>query len=317
MPFRRGASTTFPYLVTFRIRGPLKLRQTPRPRRMLPMRALWKGAITFGLISIPVRLYSAVSEKGLKFHLLHEEDGGRIKYQRTCSKCGKEVTWDDIVKGYEYSKDHYVQFTDEELDAVDLDTVRAIDVVSFVPLESIDPIYFNKTYYVAPEPSGIKAYKLLQEALEAEKQVGIAKVALRDKEHLATVRIMEHEGKPVFVLETMHWPDEIREPEFEELDKNVTVRDAEVKMARQLVQQLADDFKPGEFRDEYREALEELVDKKVEGEEITVAATPEEEPTKVVDLMEALKASVEEAKKRRAPAASTKKKTTKRKASAG
>jgi len=281
------------------------------------MRALWKGAITFGLISIPVRLYSAVSEKGLKFHLLHEEDGGRIKYQRTCSKCGKEVTWDDIVKGYEYSKDHYVQFTDEELDAVDLDTVRAIDVVSFVPLESIDPIYFNKTYYVAPEPSGIKAYKLLQEALEAEKQVGIAKVALRDKEHLATVRIMEHEGKPVFVLETMHWPDEIREPEFEELDKNVTVRDAEVKMARQLVQQLADDFKPGEFRDEYREALEELVNKKVEGEEITVAATPEEEPTKVVDLMEALKASVEEAKKRRAPAASAKKKTTKRKASAG
>ncbi|MEA2497743.1 MAG: end-binding protein Ku [Actinomycetota bacterium] len=280
------------------------------------MRALWKGAITFGLISIPVRLYSAVSEKGLKFHLLHDEDGGRIKYQRTCSKCGKEVSWEDITKGYEYSKDHYVQFTDEEMAAVDLDTVRAIDVVSFVPLESIDPIYFNKTYYVAPEPSGLKAYKLLQEALEAEKQVGIAKVALREKEHLATVRIMERDGKPVFVLETMHWPDEIREPEFEELDKNVTVRDAEVKMARQLVQQLADDFKPDEFRDEYREALEELVNKKIEGEEITVAATAEEEPTKVVDLMEALKASVEEAKKRR-PAASAKKKTTKRKASAG
>lgn len=280
------------------------------------MRALWKGAITFGLISIPVRLYSAVSEKGLKFHLLHEEDGGRIKYQRTCSKCGKEVTWDDIVKGYEYSKDHYVQFTEDELDAVDLDTVRAIDVVSFVPLEDIDPIYFNKTYYVAPEPSGLKAYKLLQEALEAEQQVGIAKVALREKEHLATVRLMEHDGQPVFVLETMHWPDEIREPEFEELDKKVTVRDAEVKMARQLVQQLADDFKPEEFQDEYRAALEELVEKKVAGQEITVAATPEEEPTKVVDLMEALKASVEEAKKRRTPA-STKKKTTKRKASAG
>ncbi|MEA2447278.1 MAG: end-binding protein Ku [Actinomycetota bacterium] len=280
------------------------------------MRALWKGAITFGLISIPVRLYSAVSEKGLKFHLLHDEDGGRIKYQRTCSKCGKEVTWDDIVKGYEYSKDHYVQFTDEEMAAVDLDTVRAIDVVSFVPLESIDPIYFNKTYYVAPEPSGLKAYKLLQEALEAEQQVGIAKVALREKEHLATVRIMDRDGRPVFVLETMYWPDEIREPEFEELDKKITVRDAEVKMARQLVQQLADDFRPEEFKDDYREALEELVNKKIEGEEITVAATPEEEPTKVVDLMEALKASVEEAKKRRAPAG-TKKKTTKRKASAG
>ena len=281
------------------------------------MKALWKGAITFGLISIPVRLYSAVSEKGLKFHLLHEEDGGRIKYKRECSKCGKEVTLDDIVKGYEYSKDHYVQFTEEEMDSVDVDSVRAIDVVAFVPLESIDPIYFNKTYYVAPEPSGLKAYKLLQEALEAEGQVGIAKVALRDKEHLATVRLMNE----VFVLETMHWPDEIREPEFEELDKKIEVRDAEVKMARQLVQQLSDDFKPEEFQDEYRIALEKLVEQKVEGQEITVAQVPDEEPTKVVDLMEALKASVEAAKKKK-PAAATKKKSTaktaaKRKASAG
>jgi DNA end-binding protein Ku len=279
------------------------------------MKALWKGAITFGLISIPVRLYSAVSEKGLKFHLLHEEDGGRIKYQRTCSKCGKEVSWDDITKGYEYSKDHYVQFTAEELEALDVDSVRAIDVVAFVPLEQIDPIYFNKTYYVAPEPSGLKAYRLLTEALEAEGQVGIAKVALREKEHLATVRLKDD----VFVLETMHWPDEIREPAFEELDKRIEVRDAEVKMARQLVQQLSDDFRPEEFQDEYRKALEELVEKKVAGQEITVAETPEEEPTKVVDLMEALKASVEQAKKRKGAASTgTKKKTTaKRKASAG
>jgi len=281
------------------------------------MKALWKGAITFGLISIPVRLYSAVSEKGLKFHLLHEEDGGRIRYKRECSKCGKEVTWDDIVKGYEYSKDHYVQFTEDELDAVDVDSIRAIDVVAFVPLESIDPIYFNKTYYVAPEPSGLKAYRLLQEALEAEGQVGVAKVALRDKEHLATVRLKDD----VFVLETMHWPDEIREPDFEELDKKIDVRDAEVKMARQLVQQLSDEFKPEEFQDEYRIALERLVEQKVEGQEITVAEVPQEEPTKVVDLMEALKASVEAAKKNKKTTAAPKKKTTKtaakRKASAG
>jgi DNA end-binding protein Ku len=257
------------------------------------MRTLWKGAITFGLITIPVKLYSAVQEKGLKFHMLHGEDGGRIKYKRECAVCGKEVGWDDIVKGYEYSKDHYVQFTDEELDAVEVDSVRAIDVVSFVPLEAIDPIYFNKTYYVAPEASGLKAYKLLAEALEAEGQVGIAKVALRDKEHLATVRLKDG----VFVLETMHWPDEIRPAEFEELDKKVTVRDAEVKMARQLVQQLSSEFNPGEFQDEYRAALEALVEQKVAGEEVTVATAPEEEPTKVVDLMEALKASVQEAKK--------------------
>jgi DNA end-binding protein Ku len=275
------------------------------------MRALWKGSVTFGLVNIPVRLYSAVEEKGLKFHMLHGEDGGRIKYQRVCSICGKEVSWDEIVKGYEYAKDHYVQFSDDELQAVDVDSIKAVDVVNFVPLEEIDPIYYNRTYYVVPEPSGLKAYRLLQEALEAEGMVGIAKVALRDKEHLATVRLKDN----LFVLETMHWPDEIRDPAFEELDKKVTVRDAEVKMARQLIQQLSADFDPAAFRDEYRERLEELVEQKVEGAEITIAAPTEEEPTKVVDLMEALKASVEQAKKKPA-AKSTKKKTTARRASA-
>jgi DNA end-binding protein Ku len=275
------------------------------------MKALWKGSVTFGLVNIPVRLYSAVQEKSLKFHMLHAEDGGRIKYQRVCAICGKEVSWNDIVKGYEYSKDHYVHFTDEELQGIDLDSIKAIDVVNFVPLEDIDPVYFNKTYYIVPEPSGLKAYRLLQQALDAEEQVGIAKIALRDKEHLATVRRKDD----VFVLETMHWPDEIRQPEFEELDKKVTVRDPEVKMARQLIQQLSADFDPEEFRDEYRTRLEQLVEQKVEGQEITVAAEQEEEPTKVVDLMEALKASVEEAKKK-SPARETKKKATGRKAAA-
>jgi DNA end-binding protein Ku len=275
------------------------------------MKSLWKGSLTFGLVNIPVRLYSAVEEKSLRFHLLHDEDGGRIKYQRSCSKCGKEVTWDDIVKGYEYSKDHYVTFDQDELSALDVDSIKAIDVVTFVPLESIDPVYFNKTYYVAPEASGLKAYRLLQEALDAEGQVGIAKIALREKEHLATIRLMDG----VFVLETMHWPDEIRTPEFEELEKKIDVRDAEVKMARQLIQQLSGDFNPEEFTDEYRTRLEELVERKVEGEEVTVAAAPEEEPTKVVDLMEALKASVADAKSKKDKPAG-KKKTTRRSATA-
>ncbi len=275
------------------------------------MRPLWKGAVSFGLISIPVRLYPAVQEKGLKFHLLHADDGGRIRYQRVCALCGEEVGWDDIVKGYEFEKDRYVQFTDEELSSVEVDSIRAIDVVTFVPLEQIDPIYFNKTYYVAPEPTGLKAYRLLTEALEAEGQVGVAKLALRDKEHLATVRVADN----LLVLETMHWPDEIREPAFEELEKRIEVRDTEVKMARQLIQQLSDDFKPEKFRDEYRERLEQVAEQKIAGEEITVAPAPEEEPATVVDLMEALKASVDEAKKKR-PASSAKKKTTKRKASA-
>lgn len=256
------------------------------------MKALWKGSVSFGLVNIPVKLYSAVQEKGIKFHLLHEADGGRVKYKRVCSICGEEVGWDDIVKGYEYSKDHYVKFGDEELRAVDVESIRAIDVVSFVPLSDIDPVYYNRTYYVVPEPSGLKAYRLLQEALEAEGQVGIAKVALREKEHLATVRL----SGDVFVLETMHWPDEIRAPEFEELAKDVDVKDAEVKMARQLIQQLASDFEPSRFTDEYRVKLEQLVERKVEGQEVTVAAEPSEEPAKVVDLMEALKASVAEAK---------------------
>jgi DNA end-binding protein Ku len=279
------------------------------------MRPIWKGAISFGLISIPVKLFSAVENRSLKFHLLHDEDGGRIKYKRECAKCGKEVDWGDIVKGYEYSKDHYVTFTDEELEAVAVDSIKAIDVVSFVPLSDIDPIYFDKTYYVIPEASGLKAYKLLSEALEAEGQVGVAKVALRDKEHLSTIRLKDD----VFVLETMHWPDEIRNPEFEELSKKVEVRDQEVKMARQLIQQLSGEFKPEQFEDEYRVELQKLAERKVEGEEVTVAAEPEEEPAPVVDIMEALKASVDEAKKRKDSSGSkktTKKKTTKRAASA-
>jgi DNA end-binding protein Ku len=275
------------------------------------MKALWKGAVTFGLVNIPVRLYSAVSEKSLKFHMLHAADGGRIRYQRVCSIDGEEVSWDEIVKGYEYSKDHYVQFTDDELRALDLDSIKAIDVVTFVPLEDIDPVYFNKTYYVVPEPSGLKAYRLLQQALEAEGQVGVAKIALREKEHLATVRLKDD----IFVLETMHWPDEIREPAFEELEKRVEVQDAEVKMARQLIQQLSSDFEPTQFQDEYRVQLEELVEKKVEGAEITIAAETEEEPTKVVDLMEALKESVAQAKKKE-PAKGTSKKPAAKRASA-
>jgi DNA end-binding protein Ku len=278
-------------------------------------RPLWKGAITFGLISIPVRLYGAVKEKSMKFHLLHEEDKGRIKYERKCTKCGKEVSWDDIIKGYEFSKDHYVTFTDDEMDSIDVDSVKAIDVEAFVPLEQIDPIYFNKTYYVVPDGAGLKAYRLLLDALEAEGQVGVAKVAFRDKEHLATIRLKDD----VFVLETMHWPDEIQEPAFEELDKSVKIKDTEVKMARQLIQQLTDDFRPEEFKDLYRERLGELAEKKIEGEEIAIAVEPEEEPTKVVDLMEALKASVADAKKRKTASGSRKKttaKTTRRKASA-
>lgn len=258
------------------------------------MKSIWKGAITFGLITIPVSLYTAVEEKDFRFNQLHSKDSGRIRYRRICTVCGEEVPYDEIVKGYEFEKDNYVVFTEEEMDQIPADSIKAIDVVSFVPLEQIDPIYFQKAYYCAPEPSGIKAYKLLEKALAESGRVGIAKITLREKEHLSTLRVKDG----VFVLETMHWPDEIREPAFEELKKNVELRPQELSMAMSLIENLSDTFQPEQFVDTYRERLEEAVQAKVEGAQ--VAVSPVREPTQIMDLMEALKASVE-ATKQKAP----------------
>jgi DNA end-binding protein Ku len=258
-------------------------------------RAMWKGAISFGLVSVPVGLYTSTEEKTLRFNQLHDEDFGRIKMQRVCSKCGEMVDFEHIVKGYEYEKDKYVVMTDEDFDAVPVESSRAIDIVQFVDLADIDPIYYKKSYYLVPEETGLKAYTLLRRAMEEDGRVAIAKVAFREKEHLAALRFKDN----VFVLETMYWPDEIRAADFDILDKSVQVRENEVQMAKSLIDNLTEPFKPEKFKDEYREALLEIVEKKVAGEEIEVV--PEPEPTKVVDLMEALKASVEQTKKKAAP----------------
>jgi len=282
-------------------------------RRTMP-RAMWKGAISFGLVSIPVGLYPATEEKTLRFNQLHDKDFRRIKYQRTCAKCGEEVTFDHIVKGYEYEKDKYVVLEDEDFDAVPVESSRAIDILQFVDLEEIDPIYFQKSYYLVPEETGLKAYTLLRQAMSEDGRVAIAKIAFRDKEHLAALRFKDN----VFVLETMFWPDEIRAADFEELDKKVNVRLQEIQMAKSLIESLTDEFKPEQFRDEYREALLGIIGKKVSGEEIEVI--PEAEPTRVVDLMEALKASVaaQKQKKQAAPQAKSKKSTARpKKAAAG
>jgi len=256
---------------------------------------MWKGAISFGLVTVPVKLYPATEEKALRFNQLHDEDHGRIKYLRVCAVCGQEVPFEHIVKGYEYEKDKYVVLSDEDLDAVPVESSKAIDIVQFVDLADIDPIYFQKSYYLVPEETGLKAYTLLRRAMEEDGRVAIAKVAFREKEHLAALRFKDN----VFVLETMFWPDEIRAADFEVLDKKVQIRDQEVQMAKSLIDNLTDAFKPEQFKDEYREALLDIVEKKVSGEEIEVV--PEPEPTKVVDLMEALKASVEATKKKAAP----------------
>lgn len=274
---------------------------------MPPSRAIWKGAISFGLVTIPVRLHSAVEEKSFKFNQLHVKDQGRIKYKRHCAVCNEEVPFDEIVRGFEYEKEHYVVLTDEELDR-GMVTVRTIDIVKFVDATDIDPIYFQKSYYLAPDGGpGLKAYKLLSQALSDDQRVAIARVAFRDKEHLATVRVRDG----VFVLETMYWPDEIRDSAFEELEEQIRLTPQEVQMARTLIDNLTGEFDPAEFKDSYREKLESLVAQKVEGHEII--AIEEAPSAKVVDLIEALKASIEATKDEK-PAEKKKAASPKRKA---
>jgi DNA end-binding protein Ku len=260
---------------------------------------MWKGAISFGLVTIPVSVYPATEEKSLKFNQLHDEDGGRIRYKRVCEKDGEEVSYDHIVKGYEVEKDRYVILDDDDFDKVPVESSRAIDIDRFVDLDEIDPIMFKKSYYLIPEQTGAKAYALLREAMSQDGRVGVAKVSFRDKEHLAALRFKDE----ALTLETMYWPDEIREAEFGDADVDVKVRDQELAMARQLIESLTAEWNPEEYTDEYREALMQIVEAKVNGEEIEVV---EPEPTaKVVDLMEALKASVAAAKKGDEPKAAS------------
>jgi DNA end-binding protein Ku len=271
-------------------------------------RAIWKGSITFGLITIPVGLYSAIGreEEKFDFHLLHEKDGARIHYERTCDKGHKDIDWSEIVKGYEYSKGKWVTITDEDLEALELESLRTIDVVTFAPHEQIDPIFFDKSYYVAPQEEAVKAYRLIVDALEDEHLVGVCKVAIREREHLAALRVKDG----MLVLQTMHWPEEVRDTKFAALKKRPRIDDRERKMARQLIQHLSSDFDPKEFKDEYHKALKKLIDRKIAGEDIVVP--PEPEPTgEVVDLMEALRASVEAARQGKKPQPPKKKKDAK------
>ncbi len=254
-------------------------------------RAMWKGAISFGLVTIPVAVYPATEEKTLRFNQLHDEDGGRVRYKRVCEKDGEEVTFEHIVKGYEVEKDRYVVLTDDDFDAVPVASSRAIDIVQFVEIDEIDPILFKKSYYLVPEETGAKAYALLREAMREDDRVGIAKVSFRDKEHIAALRFKDD----AFVLETMFWPDEVRQADFGGVDVSTDVRDQELTMARQLIDSLTGEWAPQQFHDAYRDALLQIVEAKLNGQEIEVVE-PEPAAT-VVDLMEALKASVAAAKK--------------------
>jgi DNA end-binding protein Ku len=258
-------------------------------------RSIWKGVISFGLVTIPVKLYPATEERDVAFHQVHATDGGRIRLRRVSTIDGEEIPYSDIAKGYELESGELVVLTDGDLADLPLSSSRAIEVLEFVPLEEVDPIYFARSYYVEPGEGGLKAYSLLREALERSGRVAVVKVALRQRESLAVLRVRDR----LFVLELMLWPDEVRRPDFAFLDEEAELRPQEVKMASDLVEALADDFHPERYHDDYREALEALIEARVAGREVVQPPEDEEEAGVVVDLMAALKASVEAAKKER------------------
>ena len=258
-------------------------------------RAIWSGAISFGLVNIPVKLYSAVSKKTVRFHQIDAESGQRIRQQRVNPGSGEEVPYEQIVKGYEISPDRYVTITPEELESLEPQKTRTIDIEEFVDLEQIDPIYYDHPYYLAPDKGAAKAYKLLLDAMEEADKVAIARVVIRSKENLVALR--SYGG--AITMETMLFPDEVTQPEsIEELsavDGDVKTTKRELDMAKQLIESLSGDFDPSGYRDEYRERVLDLIERKAAGETITIEE-PAAEKKEVPDLMAALEASISASK---------------------
>jgi DNA end-binding protein Ku len=256
------------------------------------VRSMWRGAVSFGLVSIGVKLYSATEDHDIRFHQVHVTDGGRVKYKRVCSVDGEEVEYGDIAKGYELPDGQLVVLTDEDLDELPLSTRREIEVLQFVAQEQIDPIHFEKTYYLEPDGVATRPYVLLRTALENAGQVAITKIAIRQRESLAALRVREG----VLVLHTMRWPDEIRRPGFAFLDEDVPVRPQELAMAESLIATMAGDFDASAFTDDYREAMTALLEAKQAGGQVqAVPDTADSDAGAVVDLMSALRRSVERA----------------------
>jgi DNA end-binding protein Ku len=261
------------------------------------MRSMWKGAISFGLVMIPVKLYAATEQKDITFRQVHRTDGGRIRFKRVCSIDGEEVPYEDVAKGYELPTGEMVVLTDEDMADLPLPSTRSIEVLHFMPADQLDPILLNRSYYAEPETAGERAYVLLRDSLDRSGKVALAKVALRQRETLATLRVRDG----VLVLETLLWPDEVREAAFPFLDDDIEARPQELRMAASLIDSMTTDFDPGEYHDDYREALQELVDAKIEGRELAEPAAIAGEP-ETTSLADALKASLAAA--RQAPAQS-------------
>src|SRR5215204_2354956 len=256
-------------------------------------RAIWSGSISFGLLNVPVKLYSAVSKQTVRFRELREGDGSRVKHKRVAESDGKEVPYEKIVKGYEYAPDQYVVLSRDELAELEPQRSRAIEIQDFVDLDDIDPIYFEQPYFLGPDKGAERAYALLVQAMKDSRKVAIARFVLRNKEHLAAIRPMED----VLTLTTMRFHDEVTSPgdldgEVFEEAKPKKPDQRELEMAKQLIESLTSDFKPTAYRDEYREELLDLLERKAEGKEVVSAPTEEPKPTKASDLMAALEESL-------------------------
>jgi len=258
---------------------------------MVSMRSIWKGSVAFGLVNVPVKVYAATEEKDVRFHQVHAEDGGRIRYKRTCELDGKVVEYADIAKAYESDDGRTVILTDDDFAQLPSSSSREIEVSSFVPADQIDPVLYDKSYYLEPNSTSTKAYMLLLRTLEQTDRIAIVSFALRQKTRLAALRVKDE----VLVVQTLLWPDEVRAAEFASLDEAVTIKPAELKMASMLVDSFADDFRPEDYTDDYREELQQLIDAKLEGEEAfpTPEAEDEGEDAEVVDLLAALQRSVD------------------------
>jgi len=254
------------------------------------MRSIWAGAISFGLVVIPVKLYAATEQRDITFRQVHRADGGRIQFRRFCTLDGEEVPYADIAKGYELPTGDMVVLTDDDLSELPLVTAHRIEVLHFAPSTQVEPILANKSYYLEPESTGVRAYVLFRDALEKSGKVAVAKVALRQREALAALRVRDG----VLTLETLLWPDEVRQPEFAFLDEDIEVRSQELKMAASLIETMTEDFEPDQYRDAYREALEAVVRAKVEGNDVVRPAGVDIPAAKgeVADLTETLRASV-------------------------
>jgi DNA end-binding protein Ku len=255
-------------------------------------RAIWKGSISFGLVNIPIALYPATKREELKFRLLRKTDLSPVSYKRVAEKDGKEVPWDQIVKGYEYEKGKYVVLNDEDFQRVDIEATQTVDIQDFVELEEIDPIFFYKPYYLEPQKGGDKAYVLLRDALKDTNKVGIAKVVIKTREYLAGVK--PEDG--ALVLELMHFADELADMSTLHVPKKVEVGQREMNMAKSLIGSMSSKWNPEKYHDDYREALMEVIEEKVEagGKEIEEKPKKAPKPTKVIDLVSVLQKSLEE-----------------------